>query len=456
MQDRMIFVKLGKTSFVVDNLRAIRRGVGILLGIILFFVIMLTGVIFYYDTLGMQSNRDESDIAFGDWLIVAMPITIACVFTLFYLPRYLHSKQYKQEMKSQIASNILSKRNFNLDELKNFTDENRTTYYSNINSVYIDEIDRKDQTFGEENSRGYLMLELNRNIKNPYLGNQKKNSNLSNEFMIYNLPIDEDITKCRDIVNNFLLDKCTKFDNENVASLGYTVRRQRRLQLILKCLLIVGAIGWGYAFRILHDEEFDIEILLLTVVGTILIVLFLYVFRGKNWYKPNYFQNWSEKKRRWHARYSEKLMIIFVVAIAITSLYLYLVYWIGPESIFVKKQQEQRLTDIINMGNKFSSEGNYQYALALYDRALEIKPDNALVLGKQGIALHFLGRYQEAINSFDKALEIDPNSIDNLIAKGYTLDNLGYKQEAMDALNKALTIDPTNQRALGLKSLMQK
>lgn len=82
-------------------------------------------------------------------------------------------------------------------------------------------------------------------INNTNLGNQKKNSSLSNEFMIYNLPIDEDITKCRDIVNNFLLDKCTNFDNQNVASLGYTVRRQRRLQLILKCLLIVGAIGWG-------------------------------------------------------------------------------------------------------------------------------------------------------------------------------------------------------------------
>jgi len=52
-------------------------------------------------------------------------------------------------------------------------------------------------------------------------------------------------------------------------------------------------------------------------------------------------------------------------------------------------------------------------------------------------------------------LTIDPKAVDALINRGAALDTLGKKQEALASLDKALTIDPTNQRALGLKSLIR-
>ena len=64
-------------------------------------------------------------------------------------------------------------------------------------------------------------------------------------------------------------------------------------------------------------------------------------------------------------------------------------------------------------------------------------------------------KYEEAITLYDKALEIDPNDVVALNNRGAALDTLGKKQEALASLNKALTIDPTNQRALGLKSLIR-
>ena len=52
-----------------------------------------------------------------------------------------------------------------------------------------------------------------------------------------------------------------------------------------------------------------------------------------------------------------------------------------------------------------SNLGRNEEAIASYDRALQIKPDDHEALNNRGIALGKLGRYEEAINSYDKALE---------------------------------------------------
>ncbi len=53
--------------------------------------------------------------------------------------------------------------------------------------------------------------------------------------------------------------------------------------------------------------------------------------------------------------------------------------------------------------------GRLEEAIASYDRALEIKPDDHEAWNNRGIALYNLGRFGEAIASCVRALEIKPD-----------------------------------------------
>jgi len=51
----------------------------------------------------------------------------------------------------------------------------------------------------------------------------------------------------------------------------------------------------------------------------------------------------------------------------------------------------------------------YEEALASYDKAIEIKPDNYYAWQNRGSALGYLQRYEEAIASYKKVIEIKPD-----------------------------------------------
>ncbi len=48
-------------------------------------------------------------------------------------------------------------------------------------------------------------------------------------------------------------------------------------------------------------------------------------------------------------------------------------------------------------------------ALASFDKAIAINPDDAYAWNFRGVALHELGRYTEAVASYDKAIAINPD-----------------------------------------------
>lgn len=60
-------------------------------------------------------------------------------------------------------------------------------------------------------------------------------------------------------------------------------------------------------------------------------------------------------------------------------------------------------------GDDLLDNGKYEEAIAEYDKALEIDPEDDVSHFSQGFALFNLGRYEEAIAAYDKALEIDPD-----------------------------------------------
>ena len=72
--------------------------------------------------------------------------------------------------------------------------------------------------------------------------------------------------------------------------------------------------------------------------------------------------------------------------------------------------------------------GKHGEAVASFDKALEINPNNMKTLSNKGVALARLGKHEEAVASFDKALEINPNELDVLFNKDLVLAKLNQKK----------------------------
>ena len=93
-------------------------------------------------------------------------------------------------------------------------------------------------------------------------------------------------------------------------------------------------------------------------------------------------------------------------------------------------------------GINFSKLGQYADAVASYDKAGFIRPNNADVWLNRGIALDNLYRYTDAVASYDKAIGIRPNDADAWNNRGVALRNLGRYADAVISYNKAIAIKP--------------
>jgi hypothetical protein len=98
-------------------------------------------------------------------------------------------------------------------------------------------------------------------------------------------------------------------------------------------------------------------------------------------------------------------------------------------------------------GINYSSQGRYADALAAYDRAVFISPNNADAWNNRGIALENLGRYSEAVSSYDKVISLQPGYADAWFNRGVAFRKMGQYPDAVASYNKALSINPSYAEA---------
>ena len=82
-------------------------------------------------------------------------------------------------------------------------------------------------------------------------------------------------------------------------------------------------------------------------------------------------------------------------------------------------------------------------ALACLDRLLTLDPSDADALSNRGFLLQSLNRYDEALASLDRALEVDPDHAGALNNRGMVLLDLGRPAAAVESYRRALAIKPT-------------
>ena len=102
---------------------------------------------------------------------------------------------------------------------------------------------------------------------------------------------------------------------------------------------------------------------------------------------------------------------------------------------------------LFHEGLHLANAGNYELAIALYNRSLEFIPDASEVWYHQGVALSNLGQYKDAIAAYDKAIDWKPNFYEAWSEKGYCLSILGRHKEGLACCDKAIQINSDYYKA---------
>jgi|GEM_PF-498888 len=84
----------------------------------------------------------------------------------------------------------------------------------------------------------------------------------------------------------------------------------------------------------------------------------------------------------------------------------------------------------------------YPQALAASNKAMALKPDDALMWFERGYLLHLQEQYAEALEIYDRVIAVQPSFYRARNHRGYVLLKLQRYEEAITELNKSIAIKP--------------
>ena len=97
-----------------------------------------------------------------------------------------------------------------------------------------------------------------------------------------------------------------------------------------------------------------------------------------------------------------------------------------------------------NLGKLYTEIKEYQKAISCYEKTVKINPNYINAYYNLGLLFKLLGKFQKAIECFEKVIEIDPNNVQAYnncaVLLGDTVDLIKAKKY----LKKAISIDPKN------------
>ncbi len=94
------------------------------------------------------------------------------------------------------------------------------------------------------------------------------------------------------------------------------------------------------------------------------------------------------------------------------------------------------------LGDRYFENSQFDQALLIYERVLELNPNDVDTYNDKGLALHHSGRSDIAIETLRKGTEVDPSYQRIWLSLGYVLTVSGKNEEAKTALKKAVEINP--------------
>ena len=95
-----------------------------------------------------------------------------------------------------------------------------------------------------------------------------------------------------------------------------------------------------------------------------------------------------------------------------------------------------------NRGNAKGNLGQHLAAISDYDKAIQLKPDYAKAYNNRGVEKGKLGQYFAAISDFDKAIQLKPDDALAYYNRGFAKVNLGQHFAAISDYDKAIQLKP--------------
>lgn len=118
------------------------------------------------------------------------------------------------------------------------------------------------------------------------------------------------------------------------------------------------------------------------------------------------------------------------------------------ETIATNSEPEYSSGLFLRIGHRFDKVGKPEEAVAAYDQALEIDPDNRYaLLGKAFVLSCDLNQHEKVIPIFDRILDINPNDDEAWRLKGFEFIQLRRSEDAINSFDQAIAINPDCQQA---------
>ena len=109
------------------------------------------------------------------------------------------------------------------------------------------------------------------------------------------------------------------------------------------------------------------------------------------------------------------------------------------------------------LGNAYFDADIPTQAIAAYNRALAIKPDDADILNDQGAMYRQMGDFSHALVNFEKAHQVDPFNLESIYNSGYVLAfDLNQIDKAIVVWRNYLKLDKTSETARQVQSFIDR
>jgi tetratricopeptide (TPR) repeat protein len=109
------------------------------------------------------------------------------------------------------------------------------------------------------------------------------------------------------------------------------------------------------------------------------------------------------------------------------------------------------------LGNAYFDADMHSQAIAAYNRALAIKPDDTNILNDQGAMYRQTGDFTRALANFEKARQVDPYNLESLYNSGYVLAfDLNQIDKALVLWRRYLILDRTSETSRQVQSFIER
>ncbi|NRB06099.1 MAG: tetratricopeptide repeat protein [Richelia sp.] len=124
---------------------------------------------------------------------------------------------------------------------------------------------------------------------------------------------------------------------------------------------------------------------------------------------------------------------------------------VAQAQMLIAQKSSPEVVNLLNQGRRLVNSGDYDRAIALYQRAATLEAKNHTIPAGIGFLQAQKGDFRSALISYQRAIALNQNSSDYYYAVAYVHGNLGNIKAAKEAYRKAIQLNRNNKNAyLGL------